>query len=394
MKKYILTLFAGLLSFASVMAQSPESEWKLGYTARLGEPVYPCIGINCKKAQEEFVSKLVKVCMYRDKATAGFFTRGDWKSIVDPTDKGQCQEVLFADIPAKVLYLEAPLRKSTGMFLAGQQYIHCTPDDGRSESYLCSPAGSMSCKNPSIEAKSSGYDACSSEFFMPYDANPRYRILQPSLISQAVREANLIAALGQFVESKAKRAADEEIDIYRSTFDNAKTLDGIKAFEMRYASNDPDEFIAKLAPLKRALQIEAYRQRFASMRDITDIESFIADYSSDDPDGRLPSARRRLAEEQRIVAAEAKKEKDQKIADEKSRTLNELERQILWCKRQSINAQQAIDRENQIGRVSGYVNKIVLRQAGEVIVSCNESIPKNFGEYKQLGGKKSIAELK
>jgi hypothetical protein len=394
MNKKIAMLLGYLWGFASVMAQTPESEWKIGYVSRLGEPARPCIGPNCKKAQQDFVSKLTKVCMYRDKASSGLVTRGNWMAVVNSPDKKLCQDVLFADIPAKVLYLEAPLMKSTGAFLAGQQYIHCTPDDGRGESNLCSPARPMYCKNPALEAKSSGYDACSSEFFTPYAENPRYRVLQPNSIGQAVRESKLIAAIDQHVVSEAKRAADEEVTAYHSAFENAKTLDSIKTFELKYANNDPEGLIAKLADLKRGLQLEQYRQRFASMRDIGEIESFISDYANDDPDAKLPAARRRLVEEQRKAATEAKRVADDNATNEKAKNLSELERQIIWCKRESVSARQTIEHENKIGRVSGYVNKMVLRQAGEIIVSCDETMPRNFAQYKRLGGMRSMTELK
>lgn len=379
MNKKIAILITCLWGFACVMAQTPEREWRIGYI----EPARHCIDPRCKKVQQDFGNELKKICMYRDKASSGLFTRGDWKAVVNPADKKLCQEVLYADIPAKVFYLDNRKRD-----------IHCPPNDGRGESNLCSPARPMNCKNPTLEAKSSDYDVCSSEFFTPFNGNPSYRVLQPSLVSQAIRESKLIAVIDQYVVSEANRAMVEEIATYHSAFESAKTLDSIKVFESKYANNDPEGFIAKLAEPKRALQLEEYRQRFTSMRDIGEIESFISDYANDDPDIRLPAARRRLVDEQRKATVEAKRVADEKVANEKTKSLSEQEREIIWCKRQSVSAREAIDHENQIGRVSGYVNKMILRQAGEIIVSCNESMPKNFGEYTRLGGKKSIAELK
>ena len=394
MNRKIAELLSGLLAFMSVFAQASESEWKIGYVSKLGEFVQSCIGPTCENEQQEFVRRLTKVCMYRDKATSGFFTRGDWKAAINPAEQELCQEVLFADIFAKVLYLEAPLMRSSGTFLAGQQYIHCTPDNGRGESSLCSPARPMYCKNSGVEAKPSGYDACSSEFFAPYDANPRFRFLQASKISQVIRESNLLATIDQYVAYKAKQAAEAEVAMYHSAFDNAKTLESIRTFESRYAGNDPEGLIAKLAAIKRTLQIEEYRQRFALMRSVGEIESFISDYKGDDPDTKLPEARRRLAEEQQKVIAEKKRIADENSENEKMKRLSDLEREIIWCHRKSIDAQEAIDRENRIGHVSGYVDKTILRRAGEIIVSCDESIPKKFLEYKRLGGPKQMAEMK
>lgn len=181
---------------------------------------------------------------------------------------------------------------------------------------------------------------------------------------------------------------------YLVEYKDAITLEKIRAFEIRYAGNDPDGLIEKLAATKRQLKTDRYHQGFASMSEISDLEAFIADYANDDPDGKVPEVRHKLTREKLRVAAEAKKAAEEKAASDKAKAIADVERQIIWCKRQSISAYQAIDREKQIERVSGIVNKMVLRQAGELIVACEESIPNNFAEYKRLGGTKTLAQLK
>lgn len=403
MKPFIqmLVSLAVTLTLGNAYAQNssqqpaPETQWRLTVVSKLGERPLPCQSAACKQAQQDLVQRLVKVCMYRDPATAGLFTRGDWKTAINPTDKRLCREVLFADLSDKVLYLEAAVRQSTGAFMAGQQYIHCSPEDERGEqSNLCSPARPSYCRNPELEAKWSGYNACASEFFVPYEGNPRFKSLQLSTVATTVRESNVLALLGQYEIDQAQQKAAEALQAYRTAFDNATTLTDIQAFETRYASNDPDGLIPKLAERKRSLQVQEYRQRFDVMQTENEIEEFIADYANDDPDNKLPQARRLLAEAKNRAALEAKKAAGRKAEEERVQQLDNLERQIIWCKRQTAAARSAIERENQIGRVSGYVNKLALRRAGEIIVNCEESIPRHYAEYRKLGGKRTLADLK
>ena len=57
------------------------------------------------------------------------------------------------------------------------------------------------------------------------------------------------------------------------------------------------------------------------------------------------------------------------------------------CKRDGKRAREAID------RVLGYVNKLALREAGEMIVFCNRQMPISYEEYLRLGGRKRYSEL-
>lgn len=310
----------------------------------------------------------VKVCLSRDPSTAGLFSRGDWRAAINPDDKSLCNEVLFADLVDQIFYLEAPVKGSAGYSLAGGQYIDC--------------------------ASETGHSACSSDFFRLIDGNRRLKALDMSVLSRAIQESKMLGLLGQYGAEQARQLAEEALLVYRTAYQNAVTLANIQAFETRYASNDPDGLIPKLAERKRSLQVQEYRQRFDVMRTENEIEEFIADYANDDPDGKLPQARRLLAEVKNRAAVEAKKAADRKAEEERIQQLDNLERQIIWCKRQTAAAHSAIERENQIGRVSGYINKLALRRAGEIIVNCEESIPRHYAEYRKLGGKRTLAELK
>lgn len=341
-----LLLMAVVLTSVQVKAQTSDSGWQLGHVPRAS-------------------ASLVKSCLYRDKARAGFFSRGEWRAVIQPDASVPCHEVLFVDIPGKVIYIEAPLMKSTGAFLQGQQYIHCTP-------------------SPHTTA----YDVCNSEFFQPYDVNPRYRVLQPALIADAVRQSGLVGAVEQYVASEEARRRSDELAAYRREFDSAKSLDAIKAFESKYANNDPENLIPPLLQLKASLQLVEYRRRFDAMRDVKDMESFIADYKNDDTDGKVPEARRKLADEQQRLAVDARRMSQQKEAERRQATIEQLERQIAMCERDTVAARQTIARERRIGAASGYENKLALRQAGEVIVACEDIVPearRRLAEYKRSG---------
>lgn len=392
---FAVLAIALILNNAHAQPPGPEAQWRVAVVNSIGERPWPCSTDTCKKIHQTFADKLVKVCMSRDASSAGLFTRGNWKVVINPADKSLCQEVLFANQADKIFYLEAPVMQSTGMFMAGQQYIHCSPEAERGEeSNLCSAARASYCKNPALEAKSSGYNACASEFFTPYMANPRYKSLQLSIVGDAVRDSNMLALLEQYAADVAQRKAEEELIVYRTAYENAATLADMQAFETRYANNDPEGLIAQLAERKRTLQVQKYRQRFDAMRSERDIESFMADYAYDDPDGKLPQARRLLADARNRAALDAKRAAEQKAEEERVKKLEDLERNIIWCKRNTLAARTIIERENKIGNVSGYVNKIALRNAGEVIVRCEESIPKDYAEYRKLGGQRALANLR
>ncbi len=71
----------------------------------------------------------------------------------------------------------------------------------------------------------------------------------------------------------------------------------------------------------------------------------------------------------------------------------QTERTILRCFGEIKQAHEVIRREKEIGDVTGYINTARMHQAGEIIVTCQERIPKLYKEYQSLGGTKTLQEL-
>jgi len=362
-------LLIGLLQPPSSWAN--EGSWSLSYTSQLGATPQFCHRDKCKKDQDAYAAQLIKVCLHRDPATSGIFTRGDWRALVAPADRGLCKEVLYADAQQKKLFIVAPFLQSSGTFMAGQPYIHCTPSGG-----------------------GSGLGDCASDFFTSNPANPRFMSLNPSSIWDAVRESKLIEVVERHVAEEGARAAERQRLDYLNQFQKAqRSLQGIQEFEARYASNDLDGMIPQLANIKRSFLVDAYRSRFSSMNTEAEIAKFIDDYQSDDPDGLIPEARKRLAVERARVAAIAKVQKQERADEKQKRLVQELELDLIRCSRSSQNAEASIERENEIGSVSGFVNKRVLREAGETIVLCRQLRPRVYEEYRRAGGRRALSEL-
>lgn len=191
-----------------------------------------------------------------------------------------------------------------------------------------------------------------------------------------------------------KARADELVAIteaqrnaYLSKFEGAKDLPSIYEFENVYKNNDPDNLIPKLAGLKAELEYRQYRDRYAGAATADQLSEFIRQYEGSDPDNLVPEAKKRLPVIQR-QEDEALKRK------EREENLKKLESAIAFCKTETSEARQAINREQKIGRVSGFVNKVTLHQAGETIIECRDRTAKDYSEYRKLGGKKSLSEIK
>jgi hypothetical protein len=98
-------LLIGLLRLPSSWAD--EGPWSLSYTSQLGATTQFCHREKCKKDQDAYAAQLLKVCLHRDPATLGIFTRGDWRAQVAPVDRNLCKEVLYADAQQKKLFVAA-----------------------------------------------------------------------------------------------------------------------------------------------------------------------------------------------------------------------------------------------------------------------------------------------
>ncbi|MDB5874659.1 MAG: hypothetical protein JWQ07_4101 [Ramlibacter sp.] len=217
-----------------------------------------------------------------------------------------------------------------------------------------------------------------------------YVVGNDSFPLDALREARAFDLLDEFKRAEVDSRERERIERYRSAFRDATTLEAIAAFETLYRGNDPDGLISQLAPLKQRVQLETYRQKFASMQTVDEIQAFIDDYIANDLEGRLPQARRMLANALNKAAAESKRAVEARATADKQRALEELERRIASCYRDSAAAQDRLDQENRIGMVSGFVRKDVLRQAGEIIVYCEDQLQRDHAEYRKLGGTRPL----
>jgi hypothetical protein len=202
-----------------------------------------------------------------------------------------------------------------------------------------------------------------------------------------------LALLEKAREDDARESAKLEREVYLLSFERAKELPAIYEFETHYRDTDTDGLIPKLSSLKTELEYRQYRSRYSEATTSDRLSAFIAQYGSNDPDSLLPEAQKRLPQLEKEEAAERRRSEQRNQAQQKQQALAKLEDGISWCNSQSTIARRAIDRERQIAAVSGYENKISLRQAGEIIVFCRERSARDFAEYRKQGGKKALADI-
>ena len=307
--------------------------------------------------------KLVQVCLYQDKSTRGIFSQGKWKALIGETPAEGCNDRLGVDFANGILVVSIPGFLRTGGYLAGRADAYCPQ-----------------------QHQPTGYSPCTSSFFSPSSEGPNYKVFNSGLIGAIGEEAGLFVALDKMKAENLSQAARKEREQYLQAFTAANTLAAIANFETKYNGNDPDNLINTLAPKKIALQRARQRELYASAKTANDYASLISEFSMNDLEGLLPLAKTKLADAERREAAESSKSK-------KNAELEEFERQIRYCVKMTAQAEETIERENQIGRVSGYVNKAILRQAGETIVMCRENNPKIYAEYQSKGGRKTLTAI-
>lgn len=375
--KDIKSLFAFLVLLASTAlapsghawAQAEQDQWKVVPTHILDDGVI-CVGAACQKKREDYLAQLLTVCLYRDPSTAGVFARGQWRSHVGENAPQPCQGVMYADTTRRIMYILAQFQDTE----SARPYIYC----------------------PHQPTRHPGFEVCTSEFLKYRDAQGGgYRVVNLPAVQQALQEANVNGAIDRHQRAAVEQQKTQQRAEYLAAFGRAKgSLQAMKQFEEKYGSNDPDGLISQLAGVKQELRLDEYRTRFASMKTIPEIERFIADYEHDDVGKKVPEVRMRLAQERQAEADAAKALARQKAVEDGTKRLSELERKIIWCKRESAAARRAIEQENEIGRVSGFVNKRRLHDAGQTIVFCDRNTPSEFAEYKRLGGKRAYADLR
>ena len=354
-------------------ALADESGWSLQITPRLGANERVCFGRSCRNEEDQYAAKLLRVCLNRDAKTAGFFSAGEWVVAVGPDGPATCRERFYADTGRKILFLQAN-------FLSDPRL-----NVGRPVTIRCEPNG----------ASGDDYDVCASEFFRPNSSNERFKVLDQSAVLRVVRDAKVIASIQQYMLEDFKRRAELQRTQYLADFQQAKeSLVALRAFEQNYRANDPDKLIDQLVEVKNELLLQEYRDRFSRIRTPEDMKAFITEYRENDPENKVQLVRGLLEAQVQRQQDEARAAAKLKAAEELPLKLVEYERQIIWCKRRTEAAREVIAREEEIGRISGFVNKKIMREAGESIVSCASNNPKLFAEYKQLGGRRTYQELK
>lgn len=371
-KSWGVCLLVGISVWLPGLAQAQSDQWVIHYTSKLGVTDRACFSKECKTAADQYASRLLRVCINRDAKSAGFFAKGEWVVDVGPDGPAVCQERMHADPAKKLLYIQAFFLGDYGTFLGRPAMVRCEPG-GRSN----------------VE-----FDPCFSEMFRPYEANPRFKYLEGYLANKVRDEAKVVEAIDRYMADDFKRQAAKQRENYLADFGAAKSsLAGIRAFEERYAGNDPDGLIPQLVDTRRELLLREYQDRFRALSTPDEMSKFVADYKDNDPELKVPEVRARLEAEQRrqkeLADAAAR---DKARADLKAK-LTEYEFQIGWCKRRTVAAREVIAREEEIGRISGFVNKKIMREAGEQIVSCSRNNPQLYADYKRLGGVKAYADI-
>jgi len=366
---------------APLWARGQFNDWRLEFTNKLGtQSDPPCTSQACTPAQRELANRLVRFCLNRTAPGSSQL----WFAVVNPKELEQCQEMFYADTDTKTVYLQAPYAEGDGTPIPSMMHIACPVR----RNCTGTGTGPGSC-GAAKERERALPDSCDSALFVPHSTKVGYRVLHPSWVYTALSAADFEEVVGGCQHAKALMSPEQALAAYRSAFENAKTLASVFAFEWEYANWDPEGLFARLAPTKRALRLKEYQQRYLQLDTPEQLQGFIEDYAKDDPDGRLPDVRRRLVLAQR----KAKEAQDQRMVELRAKEVVELERHIAGCKRSSDRARQAIQRENEIGRISGFVDKRKLHEAGDWILSCQDRIAGQYVQYREAGGKKSLAEI-
>jgi hypothetical protein len=115
-------------------------------------------------------------------------------------------------------------------------------------------------------------------------------------------------------DAEAKARIERERQEYEYEYASANTLEAIARFEKKYADNDPDGDIGKLADLKLKLQQKAYHDSFANADTSDKLQQFIDAYQDNDPENLVPQARKKLVQA-RAAEAHQRQEADRLKAE-------------------------------------------------------------------------------
>ncbi len=96
------------------------------------------------------------------------------------------------------------------------------------------------------------------------------------------------------------------------------------------------------------------------------------------------------------VKAKVDRAAEQKAWEDSQPKLTDLqasERSIREMKARIASAQRMIDQEQEVGRVSGFVDKKKLYDYGQMIVFTRRGLASEYARYRRLGGRKALAAI-
>jgi len=129
------------------------------------------------------VSNVEIVCLYRDKASAGFFSKGNWKAELGPYLKEECVEMLDAQLEQRTLFLHFASRNwQRGNYDGHKADVYCNSN------YAQNAYG------------------CYSDFFVDVDGFA-FRAVSSERIDNIINESGLIALLE---ERRTERQREKE----------------------------------------------------------------------------------------------------------------------------------------------------------------------------------------
>ncbi|MCZ4343017.1 hypothetical protein O4H52_15460 [Sphingomonadaceae bacterium G21617-S1] len=228
--------------------------------------------------------------------------------------------------------------------------------------------------------EASDYTPCSSRLFEKKGSNRR--ILRRDAVV-ALFDGNDGQSLLDDAREERERATVGGIQTrYKNEFAEATTLEKIIAFEQEWGLFDLNKLVPKLQPLKRRLLHERYLASFREARTKADFSRFIETYGDDDPDRLVPQARQKLAAAQAVDQARERALREKQAAAQRIQAQaakrKEAQARVANCKRMTVMAYATLERERSIAAVSGVENLAVKRQAGEIIVACQQVIGRGY----------------
>jgi hypothetical protein len=367
------------------------------------------------------------VCLYRDKKTAGLFSSGDWKTRIGSGEE-TCKEKLLASPATRTLYLyfdsSGEYRRyehGSGLYAvqcfgraSGTNYSPCKSDfmgiaspqatdyrvfDRRSFIAILREADTIGI----LERYKTKLDAEEKhESYLRYFAQAttldeinafeqRYEDYDPDNLIFRLRERRT-----ELMTELDRKKAAELHTLYVNEYESALTLDSIKAFEDKYAKNDPDDLIAKLAQRKRDLMskwLDRYREKSVSAKSSSVIEEFIAEYGANDPEGLATQASNKLT-----AVKEMERLNDYRERYNKAKTARELQSFISdyekWDPNKLVGIAKkklvAAIREENASNERLYKKSIIFRDSysmsrvNDVYYDCYEISPTFDGRYVRL----------